>query len=169
MNKKMISVILIALITVLSTGCSTNTHYISQVPKDVSFKNDESVENYRSKDFATITCSEGETERAGLFGIGWSTPTLRLTFENNPIPNSSLDMFNTFYEAVRVAPGTRNFRLKYEFRGMYSNINVRNFKFEPDTNYFAYFSRSGNIISVWIEKEDGSIVFGKKPGEGRFY
>ncbi len=140
-------------------SCGILPQHWGEIPNNIKSENYGELSN-EDTDASEIICAQGERQ---YYFIGTSRPGLELQFDDE-----GFQFFNSSYEAVRLKPGKRNFTLRFSYRYIYANFKVKNFQFEPNTKYFAKYSIGGNKVKVWIEKENGSVVYGKKPTEGQF-
>jgi len=162
MKKTIYGAILIAIILSF-TGCGSMPQHIGSIPKDITPEKHESFTD--KSNYSEISCAEGETQIYYVFPIfvGWSTPTLKLRFDDE-----GFSLFPSKYQAVNIAPAKRDFTLRFTYRNTYANFEIRQFNFEKNTKYFAKYSTFNNKIKIWIEKENGTVVYGTKPKEGSY-
>jgi hypothetical protein len=162
MRKTIYGTILIV-ITLSFTGCGNMPQHIGTIPKNVSSEKNKSLVD--KTNYSEIICAKGERQVYYVFPIliGWSTPELTLKFDDE-----GFSFFSTKYNAVKLAPAKRDFTLRFQYRDTFANFEIKQFDFEKDTKYFAKYSTFSNRIRVWIEKEDGTVVYGTKPKEGSY-
>lgn len=150
--------LVVMLMTVLVTSCASYPQHWGDIPKDIEADyHPQSIENLDG--LSEIICAEGERE---YYFLGTSKPSLQITFDK------SSNLFTKYYEAVKIYPHERSFTLKWSFSDKFAKFKVSKFKFEPDTRYYAKYSAKEDQIKVWIEKENGEVVYGKRPVEGQF-
>lgn len=160
--KKTTYAVLLMTIILAVTGCGRMPQHVGTIPENITPDEDISYHDEFDKyTYSEITCAEGERQ---VYFIGWDTPSLTLLFNDK----GKLSIFQPSYQSVKLAPGKRDFVLHFNYRTLNADIKVKQFDFEPKTKYFARYSTDGRRIKVWIEKEDGTIVYGTKPEEGTF-
>jgi len=155
---KHISVILLSIIM---ASCASYPQHWGQIPSDVGFSYAKHAKK-GADDLAQIICAEGERE---YYFLGTNKPQLGLRFTDQ-----GFSLFKNHKPAWKVAPSKRSFTMRWSFTNKHADFPVHNFVFEPGAKYFAKYSANPNQgqIKVWIEKEDGKVVYGKKPIEGQF-
>jgi hypothetical protein len=151
----MMKLISILAMSVFLFGCSSLPHHMGEVPNDLEVEVHGNIDEANGE-YSELYCSEGERQ---YFFLGTSKPNLTVSLDNS--------IFASSYDAVRFRSGHRNINLRFEFSNLFANFKVRNFNFEPGVKYYAKYSvGSYERIKVWIEKSDGTVVYGKKPDEG---
>ena len=141
--------------SILLFGCSSLPQHMGEVPSDLEVEVHGNIDE-ASGNYSELYCSEGERQ---YFFLGTSKPNITVTLDSS--------FFATSYEAVRFRSGHRNINLRFEFSNQFANFKVKNFNFEPGVKYYAKYSvGSYKRIRIWLEKSDGTVVYGKKPEEG---
>ncbi|MCP3921670.1 MAG: hypothetical protein GY714_03700 [Desulfobacterales bacterium] len=152
-NFKIVSVLFISLLIV---SCGSLKEHHGFIPKNIDIQEHNYLKGYDKKDFAEIICAKGGTQ---FYFIGWATPELKIKFDDEGKSESA------FYESMRLIPEVRDFTLKFTYRRQHASYKIDGFTFEPNTKYFAKYETSHGRVKVWIEKKDGSVVYGSKPQE----
>lgn len=62
-----------------------------------------------------------------------------------------------------VGPVVKDFIIRGTFSDSFTELHIRNFKFEPAKKYEVKYERYKSKLFVWIEKNGGIIVFGERP------
>lgn len=151
--------ITVILLSIMMASCASYPQHWGEIPEDISpvYNSPATPEH---SNLAQITCAEGDRE---YYFLGTSKPSLGLRFTDE-----GFSFIKSFKPAWKVLPKERSFTLRWSFSDKYAEFKVRKFKFEPNTKYYAKYSAKQGQVKVWIEKEDGKVVYGKKPIEGQF-
>lgn len=149
----------VALMLVL-IGCGSLPQHIGQVDPDLSVDTDESAEGLALDETSEIFCASGDRQ---YYFIGTSKPQLSLEFTD-----TTYSVFRSKYEAVRVKPVERSFRIHFNYKDRFAKFDVKKFKFEPKEKYYVYYSTYASRIKIWIEKSSGEVVYGQKPKDGSY-
>ncbi|GHB73084.1 hypothetical protein GCM10008107_23130 [Psychrosphaera saromensis] len=151
--------IILIIMAVILTGCASLPQHKGVIPLDVSPTYNQSAKQ-GDENLAEIICAEGERQ---YYFLGTSKPSLSLMFTDE-----GFKFFNDYKSSWKLAPGKRNFTLHWSFDDRYADFKVSQFEFKANEKYLAKYSVQNRQIKVWIETEDGTVVFGKRPNEGEF-
>ena len=146
-------------LVLLINGCASFTQHWGEIPEDINSKYAPGTDVQDTK-LAEIICASGERQ---YYFIGTSKPSLKLQFDDE-----GFKLFKMSYDAVKLKPARRSFTLHWSFLDRYAIFKVKNFEFKENTRYFAKYSAKRDVVKVWIEQEDGKVVYGKKPEQGQF-
>ena len=143
----------------MTVSCASYPQHFGVIPEDITPVYNKPATS-KDENLAQITCAEGERE---YYFLGTSKPALRLRFTDQ-----GSSFVKSYKGAWKVVPAERNFVLRWSFRNKYADFFVRDFKFEPNTHYYAKYSAKDRQIKVWIETEAGDVVFGRRPADGQY-
>lgn len=152
--------LLVLFFVFLLQGCGSMPQHHGQIPSDYSLEENKNVNPGDFSQAAELICASGETQ---FYFIGYSKPQLSVSFSDQ-----GFSFFGNNYTAVKLNPGVRSMRFTFRYRDSFANFNVNNFKFEPNTKYYAKYSTVGRGVRMWIEKEDGEVVYGRRTEDGQF-
>lgn len=138
-------------------GCASLPQHWGEFSDNTKSKYDSGVSKL-DESLAEIICASGK------MNLSLSKPMLKLTFDDT----KGLDLFKKSYTSVKLKPATRDFTLRWSYKNQYAEFKAKNFEFKANTKYFANYSVRKGVVKVWIEHEDGTVVYGKKPEEGQF-
>lgn len=152
-------VVVLSLILFLQ-GCGSLPHHTGQIPSDYNMQDNNRVNGGDLSEAAELITASGERQ---YYILGSSRPSLTVSFRDQ-----GFSIFGNSYSAVRVNPGKRDLRFTFQYRDSSAIFDVDNFDFEPHTRYYAKYSTFNRSVRMWIEKDDGTVVYGVRPEEGQF-